>query len=232
MAGKHRVPRRPQNVTETSDYVAMMTRIITAYGDRIAADSAALAHLRDLQATMAGQVNRGIFEANASSAHYSQNEMARILGVSRQAIAKRIGLGEEVYARTWEARGAGALVRIADVRARRAQLLADAGVQDRTGSALELRPGRGGDRQGLPAAPARGVSGAVDAPDGDQLAPHPVHHPVGAGPEPVVIITPVKSPGRLRVIGQGGDGCADGAHAVLVPHEAADRCPRLGRPLD
>src|SRR5260370_19008145 len=139
MTGRHRAPRRPQRVTETSDYVAMMTRIITAYGDRIAGDPVALAHLRDLQATLADQVNRGIFEANASSAHYSQNEMARILGVTRQAIAKRIGLGEEVYARTWQARGAGALVRIADVRGRRAELLADAGVQDRTGSALELR---------------------------------------------------------------------------------------------
>jgi hypothetical protein len=141
MAGKHRRSRR---ITETSDYVAMMTRIIAAYGDRIAADPVALAHLRDLQAAMADQVNRGIFEANASSAHYSQNEMARILGVSRQAIAKRIGLGELVYARMQEARGAGALVRIGDVRARRAQLLAAADVQDRTGSVLELRaaPGR------------------------------------------------------------------------------------------
>jgi len=40
--------------------------------------------------------------------------------------------------------GAGALVRIADVRGRRAQLLAGAGVQDRTGSALELRAADGG----------------------------------------------------------------------------------------
>lgn len=144
MAGKHRAPRRSQRITETSDYVAMMTRIIAAYGDRIANDPVALAHLRDLEATLVEQVNRGIFEANASSAHYSQNEMARILGVTRQAIAKRIALGEQVYARTWEARGAGALVRIGDVRARRAELLAAADVQDRTGSALELRaaPGR------------------------------------------------------------------------------------------
>lgn len=143
MAGKHRAGRSSQRITETSDYVAMMTRIIAAYGDRIAADPVALAHLRDLQATLVDQVNRGIFEANQGQDRYSQNEMAAILGVSRQAIAKRIGLGQEVYARTWQARGAGALVRIADVRARRAEVLADAGVQDRTGSALELRAADG-----------------------------------------------------------------------------------------
>lgn len=144
MAGRHRTGNKAQRIVETSDYVAMMTRIITAYGDRIAADPVALAHLRDLQATLAEQVNRGVFQANKSSAHYSQNEMAAILGVSRQAIAKRIGLGEQAYARTWQARGAGVLVRIADIRGRRAQLLADAGVADRTGSALELRAA--GDR--------------------------------------------------------------------------------------
>ena len=139
MAGKHRAPRRSQRITETSDYVAMLTRIIAAYGDRVAADPVALAHLRDLETALTEQVNRGIFEANKSSAHYSQNEMARILGVSRQAIAKRIGLGEQVYARTWAARGAGALVRIGEVRSRRAELLAAAEVEDRTGSVLELR---------------------------------------------------------------------------------------------
>ena len=139
MAGKHRAPRRSQRTTETSDYVAMMIRIIAAYGDRVAADPAALAHLRDLQTALTEQVNRGIFQANKSSAHYSQNEIARILGVSRQAIARRTGLGEQVYTRTWVARSAGALVRIGEVRARRAELLAAAQVQDRTGSALELR---------------------------------------------------------------------------------------------
>ena len=52
---------------------------------------------------------------------------------------ERIALGELVYARTQEARGAGALVRIGEVRARRAELLAAAEVEDRTGSPLELR---------------------------------------------------------------------------------------------
>jgi transcriptional regulator with XRE-family HTH domain len=89
---------------------------------------------------LADQVNRGIFEANRSAAHYSQNEIAAILGISRQAVAKRIRLGEQAYSRTWQARGAGALVRIADVCARGAELLAAADVEDRTGSARELAP--------------------------------------------------------------------------------------------
>ena len=139
MTSTDRARRGPQRVTETSDYVAMMMRIITAFGDRVAADPAALVHLRDLQDVLTKQVNRGIFEANKGRNHYSQNEMAAILGTSRQAIAKRIRLGETAYARTWEARGAGAVVCVADIRVRRAKLLADAGVADRTGSARELR---------------------------------------------------------------------------------------------
>jgi hypothetical protein len=116
-----------------------MTRIIHGYGDRIAEDPVALAHLRDLQQTLADAVNRGVFQANRSEARYSQNDMARVLGVSRQAIQQRITAGEHAYAGYWEARGAGAVVRVGDVRARRAELLADAGVQDRTGSVRELR---------------------------------------------------------------------------------------------
>lgn len=139
MAGKHRRTR----ITETSDYVAFLTRVLAAYGDRIAADPVALAHLRDLEATLTDQVNRGIFEANKSAAHYSQSEIARILGVTRQAVAKRIALGELVYARMQQARGAGALVRIGDVRARRAELLAAAAVEDRTGSVREIRAASG-----------------------------------------------------------------------------------------
>lgn len=139
MSGSQRARRSPQRAVETSEYVAMMTRIITAFGDRIAADPAALTHLRDLEQALTDQVNRGIFEANKSSSRYSQNEIAAILGVTRQAIAKRITAGETAYARTWQARGSGALVRIADIRARRARLLTEAGVEDRTGSPRELR---------------------------------------------------------------------------------------------
>jgi hypothetical protein len=144
MAGKHRrsddaqKPRTPR-VTETSDYVAMMKRIILGYGQRVGADPVALVHLRELQQAFVDATNLGMFYANRGDSHYSQNEQAAILGVSRQAIAKRIGLGEEVHVRLEAIRDSGALVRIADVRAERARELAAAGVEDRTGSVRELR---------------------------------------------------------------------------------------------
>jgi hypothetical protein len=140
MAGKHRPGRAPQRVTETSDYVAMMTRIIQGFGNRIAEDPAALAHLRDLQAVLTDAVNRGIFAANKSDGGYSQYDMARILGVSQQAIGKRAKLGEAAHAEYWQQReNAAPMVRLADVRTRRAELLAEAGVADVTGSVRELR---------------------------------------------------------------------------------------------
>ena len=45
MPSTQRTGSGPRRITETSDYVAVMTRIITAFGDRIAADPAALARL-------------------------------------------------------------------------------------------------------------------------------------------------------------------------------------------
>lgn len=137
MAGKHRASRTRQRVTETSDYVAMLERLIIAWGDRIAADPAALVHLRDLAAALEQQTNRGIWEANRGQSRYSQNYMASMLGVSRQAIQQRIARGELAAAAITERRGGGAMVRIGDIRARRALLLARAGVPDLTGSERE-----------------------------------------------------------------------------------------------
>jgi hypothetical protein len=146
MAGTHAAPgpvrralRATRRRTETSDYVAFLERVIAGYGDRIGEDPAALVHLRELELALANHTNRGIFQANKSAAHYSQNDMAAILGTSRQAIAKRIRAGEDVYALVQQARGGGALIRIGDVRARRAAGLHAAGVADVTGSPRELR---------------------------------------------------------------------------------------------
>lgn len=135
MTGKHRA--RPR--TETSDYVAMLTRLLNSWGDRVAADPAALVHLPELTRLLADATNRGMFEANQRPGGYSQNDMAAILGVSRQAVAKRIGLGQVVYAAAQAARGAGPLVRLADVRRARALGLASAGVTDITGTERERR---------------------------------------------------------------------------------------------
>src|SRR5215469_4259967 len=123
--GRHR-----RRATETSDFVAMMLRIVNAYGDRIAADPAALVHYRDIENELRDAVNRGIFEANRGENHYSQNDIGAILGVTHIAIHKRIGLGENVYAEMQQRRGAGALFRIADIRRTRAELLRAAEVTD------------------------------------------------------------------------------------------------------
>lgn len=131
-AGRHRAGR----VVETSDYVAFLTRALIAWGDRLAEDPAALVHLRELEATLTQQTNRGMWEANQRRG-YSQNYQAAMLGVTRQAVAKRIGLGELAAAAVNAARGGGVLVRIGEVRARRARLLAAANVPDLTGSERE-----------------------------------------------------------------------------------------------
>lgn len=138
-AGKHRAggpQRRPARVTETSDYVAALTRMIIAWGDRVAADPAALVHLRELESALSQQTSRGIWEASERN-RYSQNQIAACLGVTRQAIQQRIAKGRAAAAALIAARGGGALVPIGEVRARRARLLADAGVPDLTGSERE-----------------------------------------------------------------------------------------------
>lgn len=128
---------------ETSDYVAFLKRAIYGYGRRIGDDPAALVHLREMEDALRDAVNLGAYLANQGRDHYSQNEQARILGVTRQAMAKRIKLGEQVHVRQEAERTAGAVVRIADVRAQRAAGLAAAGVEDRTGSPRELRAAGG-----------------------------------------------------------------------------------------
>jgi hypothetical protein len=136
MAGRHAATERPRRAVETSDYVAFLSRALIAWGDRVAADPAALVHLRELESTLRDQTNRGIWEANRRG-KYSERDMGLILGVSHQAVHKRVSLGELVAAAVTAARGGGALIRLGEVRARRARLLEAAGVEDRTGSEKE-----------------------------------------------------------------------------------------------
>jgi hypothetical protein len=149
MSGRHAAPgrlqrRQQRRQTETSEYVAMMIRIIYGYGYRVSQDPPALAHLRDLEAAFRDAANLGIFAANRMGERpYSMAEIGRMLGVSPQAVHKRTRLGEEVFTRLEAARSAGALVRLDDVRASRARELAAAGVEDTTGSARELAAGSG-----------------------------------------------------------------------------------------
>ena len=142
MAGRHALRRRRKRTTESSDYAAMMMRIIYGYGYRIAEDPAALAHLRDLEAGMRDAVNLGIYAANKlEDRPYSINEIAAIMGISKQAVHKRVQLGERVYIALEAARSNGAVVRLADMRQARAMVLGQAGVTDRTGSPREMEAG-------------------------------------------------------------------------------------------
>jgi len=132
---KRRAARRAERQTETSEYVAMLTRVIAGYGGRIGEDPAALVHLRDIEQALRDSVNLGCFQANRGASGYSQYEMAAILGVSQQAIQKRAKAGELIHVARQAA--TGALVRIGDIRRRRAELLAAADVVDRTGTERE-----------------------------------------------------------------------------------------------
>ena len=70
------------------------------------------------------------------------DQMADIVGVSRQAIHKRVRLGQAVLGRLMAARSNGAIVRLEDMRKARAAGLAAAGIPDRTGSPRELTSGQ------------------------------------------------------------------------------------------
>jgi hypothetical protein len=147
MPGRHRLPAqqpRPRRQTETSEYVAFMMRAIIGYGERIGNDPAALTHLRDLEAITRDAVNAGIYLANHTGARpYSINEIAALMGISKQAVWKRVQLGQAVYEKLEAARANGAVVRLADMRKTRALMLAAAGIPDRTGSPRELTAGEG-----------------------------------------------------------------------------------------
>jgi hypothetical protein len=91
---------------------------------------------------MRDAVNLGIYAANTTGERpYSINEIAAILGISKQAVHKRVKLGEAVYDQIEAARASGALVRLDDMRQARAAMLAAAGIPDRTGSPRELTAG-------------------------------------------------------------------------------------------
>ena len=101
MAGLHRKRKRD---TTADDYAAMLGRMLAAYGKRVGADPAAsLPHLRELEQALTDSVNAGIWQANKTGGH-SVNELADILGVSKQAIFKRVSLGEQAARQREQAR--------------------------------------------------------------------------------------------------------------------------------
>jgi hypothetical protein len=93
MTGIH---RRRKRTTSTEQYAAMLARMLRSYGTRIGAEPAeGLAHLRDLEQAMTDAANLGIYTANRAGGH-SLNELADTLGISKQAVSKRVGLGEQI----------------------------------------------------------------------------------------------------------------------------------------
>lgn len=94
MTGVHR--KRKRKPTTTEDYAAMLVRMIRAYGPRIGQDPAAgLEKLREIEAELTSAVNGGLYLANKTGGH-SVNELAEVLGVSKQAIHKRVQAGEAI----------------------------------------------------------------------------------------------------------------------------------------
>ncbi len=137
------ITRRKRKDTETSEYVAMLIRILYGWGQRVADDSAALTHLRDIEAALRDSTNLGIYGANKlNETPYSLSEMAAILGITKQSVHPRSGLGQQVYQQLAEAKARGAVVSLANTRAARAERLAHAGIPDRTGSVKEITAGR------------------------------------------------------------------------------------------
>jgi hypothetical protein len=91
MMGRHRRKR----TTSTADYNAMLIRMIRSYGKRVGQDpEAALGDLRAIETAFTDSVNLGLHDALSTG--QSATRLADMLGVSRQAIYKRAGLGEQV----------------------------------------------------------------------------------------------------------------------------------------
>ena len=61
---------------------------------------------------------------------------------------------------------------------------------------------------------------AINPLDADHVIVDDVHDPVRADPQPVIPAS-VESLRGVWIIGQGGDGCADSTHAVLVSQVTA-----------
>lgn len=94
MMGRHRRKRE----TTTASYDAMLIRMIRAYRKRVREDpDVALADLRQIEQALTDAVNLGLHDALSDGR--SPTYLAGILGVSRQAIYKRAGLGEQAAKR-------------------------------------------------------------------------------------------------------------------------------------
>ena len=87
--------KRRQRTVETADFCAMMGRMIRAHRKRVAAGSAEdLADLVRLRDELDAAITEGAQALHAGTAEHpglSWTEIARVLGVSRQAARQRFG---------------------------------------------------------------------------------------------------------------------------------------------
>jgi hypothetical protein len=142
MTGKHAAPKPParprRRATETSDLAGALMRMHRAFGERIGDDPAALVHEQQLIESLRDAINHGIWLANRNpGTRYSLPEIGRVTGRTKQAISLRVQAGEAVHNRLLAAIGGGTLTRLADLRRYRAERLAAADVDDRSGSDRE-----------------------------------------------------------------------------------------------
>lgn len=136
---RRKVESRQARVVESSEYAAMLERLIIRYGERAAEDPAILAHAQHLQQALTDAINMGIHAATRQGRQpYSLAEIGRIMGIAYQSAQKRARRGEAALVQLLARRTDGAVVQLAVKRAERAAALAAAGVEDRTGSQREL----------------------------------------------------------------------------------------------
>jgi len=150
MTGKHVARRdgdleparkRPKRHVENDEAAAAIIRQLYAFARRMADDPAAMVYMREIDEASSNAFNLAVFAAHQKTdSPYSYRELAAILGVTAPAMLKRKRRGEEIFTRLM-ALASAPVVRVADLRAARALQLAEADVEDRTGTRRELAAG-------------------------------------------------------------------------------------------
>lgn len=117
--------KRPQRVTETEEYVAMLHRMVDALGVRLADDPAGLVHVEPLREHLRDVMNTAIAVNQERPRGYSFAELGRILGMKRESVYERAVRGRALLA---EAR---ARLGVVSLREHRKARLERAGLPDR-----------------------------------------------------------------------------------------------------
>lgn len=125
--------KRPQRVTETEEYVAMLHRMVDALGVRLADDPAGLVHVEPLREHLRDVMNIAIAVNQEKPRGYSFGELAKILGIKRESVYERAVKGRALLA---EAR---ARLGVVSLREHRKAHLDRAGLPDRRAAGGDAR---------------------------------------------------------------------------------------------